>query len=354
MIQPSPANMNVSDYCTAMERREIRINSSYQRSDKVWPDAAKSYLVESIVLGFPIPKIYHHSITNITTGRTIREIIDGQQRSRTIKDFLDGRFAVTGPQIEERLRGRFYSDLEDDDKAAFLTYMLPIDMFGSITPHQVRQIFRRMNSYTVPLNPEELRHATFQGEFKWFIAEIAERYQETFKEFNILTEKALVRMQDVKLLTECAHALAYGVKTTNKNSLNQIYERYDGAFPQRSDYEVAFDYALEKLQALPTIAEGNLAKPHIVYSLLVALLSHRMDIPDLENEYDEGEDIDPDVVQQNFVALSDAMELDDDDLEDSPYAEFVSASSARTNVKDQRETRIKWMMRALEEDITDL
>ena len=354
MIQPSPANMNVSDYCAAMERREIRINSSYQRSDKVWPDAAKSYLVESIILGFPIPKIYHHSITNIATGRTVREIIDGQQRSRTIKDFFDGKFPVAGSQIEERIRGRVYEDLEDDDKAAFLTYMLPIDMFGSITPHQVRQIFRRMNSYTVPLNPEELRHATFQGEFKWFIAEIAERYQETFKEFKILTEKALVRMQDVKLLTECAHALANGVRTTNKNSLSRLYEQYDEAFADREIYEEAFDYALEKLQSLPAIAEGNLAKPHIVYSLLVALLSHRIDIPDLANEYDEGEDIDPELVQSNFATLSDAMELDDDELEVSPYEEFVSASSARTNVKDQRETRIRWMMRALEEDITDI
>lgn len=354
MIQPSPANVNVSDYCAAMERREIRINSSYQRSDKVWPDAAKSYLIESIVLGFPIPKIYHHSITNIATGRTVREIIDGQQRSRTIKDYFDGKFPMAGSQIEPRLRGRVYADLEDDDKAAFLTYMLPIDMFGAITAHQVRQIFRRMNSYTVPLNPEELRHATFQGQFKWFIAEIAERYQETFKEFNILTEKALVRMQDVKLLTECAHALAHGVRTTNKISLNRLYEEYDDTFDQRGDYEEAFDYALSHLQTFAFIAEGNLAKPHIVYSLLLALLSHKIEIYELANEYDEGQDINPEIVRENFSTLSEAMELDDEDLEDSPYAEFVAASSARTNVKDQRETRIRWMMRALEQDITDL
>ena len=40
------------------------------------------------------------------------------------------------------------------------------------TPDQIRETFRRINSYTVPLNPEEHRHAVFQGDFKWFMHDL--------------------------------------------------------------------------------------------------------------------------------------------------------------------------------------
>jgi hypothetical protein len=354
MISPTSANMPISDYCAAMERGEIRINRAYQRSDKVWPPAAQSYLIESIILGYPVPKIYHDNITNLQTGRSVREIIDGQQRSRTIKDFREGKFRLSGPKIHDDLKGRYYDDLEDEHKQSFLTYVLSIDMFSGARPPEIRQVFRRMNSYTVPLNPEELRHATYQGDFKWFIASVSEDYQETLKSFNILTEKSLTRMQDLKLLTECAHAFAHGVRTTNKNKLDGLYEEFDETFAEVDLYESAFSYALSHLQTLDNIPETNLAKPYIAYAIIVALLSHRRDIPDLENPYDQGEDLNAELIKQNLERLSEALELDEDELEDSAFADFVGACSARTNVRDQRETRIRWFMRAFEEDLSDL
>ena len=44
-------NMTIADYCAGMDRREIIVNPDYQRSDKVWPDSAKSYLIESATAG---------------------------------------------------------------------------------------------------------------------------------------------------------------------------------------------------------------------------------------------------------------------------------------------------------------
>lgn len=354
MITPKSANMPISDYCAAMERGEIRINHAYQRSDKVWPPAAKSYLIESIVLGYPVPNIYHDNITNVQTGRSVREIIDGQQRSRTIKDYRDGKFKLSGPKIHDDLKGRFYADLGDEHKQNFLSYVLSIDMFSGASPPEIRQVFRRMNSYTVPLNPEEMRHATFQGDFKWFIASVAEDYQETLKSYNVLTEKSLTRMQDIKLLTECAHAFTHGVRTTNKNGLYALYEQFDEVFSEVDEYTKAFSYALEHLQTFDNIPETNLAKPYIAYAIVVALLSHCRDIPGFENPYDQGVDIEPELVKQNLEILSEALELDEDELEDSPFRDFVEACSARTNVRDQRETRVRWFMRAFEEDLSNL
>lgn len=88
MIVSQSTNMTVAEYCASMERKEIIVNKDYQRSDKVWPDVARSFLIKSILLGFPIPKIYLHSITHLKTRQTIKEIVDGQQRSRAIYDFF--------------------------------------------------------------------------------------------------------------------------------------------------------------------------------------------------------------------------------------------------------------------------
>src|SRR5262245_10556809 len=124
MIVTQSTNMTVAEYCAAMERHEIIVNKNYQRSDQVWPDVARSFLIESILLGFPIPKVYLHSKTDLKTRRTIKEIVDGQQRSRAINDFFCDRLRLSRHLETEELRGRNYSELEEDWQSRFITYSI--------------------------------------------------------------------------------------------------------------------------------------------------------------------------------------------------------------------------------------
>ena len=50
--------------------------------------------------------------------------------------------------------GRLYVDLSDDHKSTFLNYGLSFDLITAASESEVREVFRRMNLYTVPLNPE--------------------------------------------------------------------------------------------------------------------------------------------------------------------------------------------------------
>ena len=77
-----------------VDRKEIRVNRNYQRSEKVWPPAAKSFLIETILLGYPVPKLSLYQITDLKTRRTVKEIVDGQQRTLTIKAFFDNRLRL--------------------------------------------------------------------------------------------------------------------------------------------------------------------------------------------------------------------------------------------------------------------
>jgi hypothetical protein len=218
-MQTVSTSMTVADYCDAMKRRDITVNRTYQRSDQVWPESAKSYLIETIVLGYPLPKIYLHQITDITSRRTVKEIVDGQQRSLAISDFFNDDFSLSKTLETETLKGQKYSDLNAADKQAFVSFSLSFDLLVSATKENIVEVFRRMNSYTVPLNAEEHRHASYQGRFKWFANRLAKRHSGLFREAGIFTEKQLVRMVDTKLLAEVCDALLNGVRTTTSEYL---------------------------------------------------------------------------------------------------------------------------------------
>ena len=78
--------MTVADYCAGLDRGELQVNQLYQRSDKVWPPAARSFLIETIILGYPLPKIFLFQKTDLKSKKTVKEIVDGQQRTRADQD----------------------------------------------------------------------------------------------------------------------------------------------------------------------------------------------------------------------------------------------------------------------------
>src|SRR5689334_15188596 len=105
-MQVTPNNLTVADYCHAMQRNEIRVNHEYQRSDKVWPEAARSFLVETILLGYPIPKMFLYQVTDLKSRKTIKEIVDGQQRSQALVDYFAGAYRLSRSIDLEEAKGR--------------------------------------------------------------------------------------------------------------------------------------------------------------------------------------------------------------------------------------------------------
>src|ERR1700678_4056909 len=219
-----------------MKQNEIIVNRNYQRSDHVWPEAARSYLIETILKGFPIPKLYLYQVTDIKSRKTHKEIVDGQQRSVAILDFFDDRLKISKLAENEDTRNKKYSELSEDSQQVFLEYAIDVDLFVSATPAEVVEVFRRMNSYTVPLNPEEQRHASYQGKFKWFINDLADKLEAIFLETGVFKEKQLVRMADNKLLTELCDSFLNGIRTTNKAILDSLYKKRDTVFSEKEDF----------------------------------------------------------------------------------------------------------------------
>lgn len=338
--------MTIADYCVAMQRSEIVINRNYQRSDQVWPPAAKSYLIETILLGYPVPKLSLYQVLDLKSRKTSKEIVDGQQRSVTIFQFNDDKFSLSKSLETEDVAGKKYSELEPEFQSRFLEYSLAIDIFLSATPDEVVEVFRRMNSYTIPLNPEEQRHAIYQGPFKWFIARLARRLEAIFVVIGLFGQKQFVRMADIKLLTEICDALVNGIRTTNKSILDNLYRSRNEEFPEQTDLGTWIEEAIDTVRSMPSIHQTSLIRPHIFYSLILAAIHVVRVIPILNTSYARNETvvIDRNVAEINLTALASALDAD----EPPPaLANFVRACTDRTNVKDQREIRFKWLCQAM-------
>ena len=336
----------VADYVAMLDRGEVSVNREYQRSDQVWPPAARSFLIETILLGFPIPKLSLHQRTDVQTQRTIKDVVDGQQRTKVINDFVNDRFRLSGSVEVEDAAGKSYQQLPDELKQVVLSYGLNFDLFVSATDEEVRETFRRINSFTIPLNPEERRHATFQGPFKWFIHHITSDYDQILLTAGAFSQKQLVRMQDSKLLTEICSAFFDGITTTSKARLDRTYRDRDVEFPQEEELGSRVRSALDRLFSWTDLYETELMKPFQIYALALAVMHMQEPVETLVDDFDAGEAsvVEDEIAVVNLTRLSDATDRDD---ASGPFGDFVRASSDRTNVRTQRVERFRWFCRAL-------
>jgi hypothetical protein len=342
----------LADYCAAMKRNEIKVNHDYQRSSDVWPPAAKSFLIETILLGYPMPKLSLFQKTDVKSRKTIKEIVDGQQRSATILDFFDSKLRLGTRAIPSSAAGKTYSELDEELQHKFLNYALSVDLFINATPEDILEVFRRINSYTVPLNAEEKRHSKYQGEFKWFIYRQSRKYSNAFTEMGVFSERQLNRMQDAKLLSEFCHAVFNGIATTKEADLKKLYEDYDKKFAHISDIEKRVKQVIEYLLDLGDLRRGPLMKPYQTYSLMLAISHFYSHVPTLTSVYKPNKSAKKGLEGHHAIAnLSKlAAALEDPDAY-RKYSDFVDAGAERTNVAEQRKTRFQWYCRAFDDDL---
>jgi len=336
----SSTSITVADFCEMYERNEVIVNRDYQRSSGVWPISAQSFLIESILLGYPIPKLSLHQITDIKTRRTTKEIIDGQQRTHAIVAFFKNDLTLSGAGLRQDLVGKNYEALDDDLKGSFLSYLLAVDLFIGATAEDIREMFRRINSFTVPLSPEELRHADNQGAMKWFIYRLTKDLDDTMIKFGVFKERQLIRMLDAKLFSEIIHALIYGISTTKKSDLDKLYKDNDSAFVHEREIRTRIVDAIRFLEQVEPLFHTSLFRPHIFYSLLLAVTHAQQpsqQLPPVKHLMKP--------VQLNVTTalskLTLLVQVMDGEIQVPELDVFVKACKDKTNVKSERLTRFQ-------------
>lgn len=164
------------------ERDDIQLNPDYQRIGGIWTREKRQLLIDSLINGFDVPKLYFHEFIppKRINGKTYRyAIVDGQQRLQTIWDFIDGKMALADdfqylkdPSI--KLAGLGYSQLAvtyPHIKSRFDATSLDITTIRTDDLDLIEDMFSRLNE-AVPLNAPEKRNA-FGGPMPAAIRKVA-------------------------------------------------------------------------------------------------------------------------------------------------------------------------------------
>ena len=177
-------------------------------------------LMDTVLRGVPMPKIF--VANTIRDGNTYRVVIDGQQRISAILDFLRDEFPLEDPYTGEE-RTRKFSELGEERQNRFLSYQIDFNEAFNPSDEEVREVYARVNKYTVPLNKQELRRADFPGDFLNVSEELATK--EYFDVAGIFTATQRRRYLDVEYVSELLAAMIAGIQD-KKDSLDAFYTKY--------------------------------------------------------------------------------------------------------------------------------
>ena len=331
----------IAEIIGGFSRKDIRVNRSYQRSGGIWPQAAQTYFIDTILENYPFPKLYFHQIYERTLKKPIMEVVDGQQRLQTILDFANDKIRLS--KASKRHAGLTYSELDETVQESFQMYRVPVDVILAAERSQLLEMFRRMNAYTAPLNPAEKRHSTFQGKFKWFAVELADKISPILEEFGILTTKQIVRMADAELITELVIILEEGLINRSESSINNIYKKYELEFESEEKYlEITNKFFQMLVINFGELRNTFIMKTYAIHSFFAAYAHIKYGIPNGEVDLgipSRGSDIRTD--EETFdqlIKISDAHEIKDTD---GPYGKYVRAAISTTTKAAQRIDRAK-------------
>ncbi|MGI2181782.1 DUF262 domain-containing protein [Shewanella oncorhynchi] len=226
-----------------IERNIIKLNPDYQRRHR-WSEQTSSRLIESLILNIPVPFIYISQDIDVdeeVDDEVARySVIDGQQRLTAIYNFFKSKFELEGLEVLTDLNGSKYNTLPPFLIRRLEERTIRCLRIDSTLDGQVKyDIFERLNSGSVKLEPQELRNATCRGPFKDLVKKLAKN-----QHFASLCQldpdgKRVQKMEDEELIVRF-------FALTHKDG----YKDYKGAFKSfLTEKMIAFN-KLEKTELL--------------------------------------------------------------------------------------------------------
>lgn len=337
---------NISDFVEWQAGGLLILSPKFQRR-AVWTQRAKSYLVDTVMQGKPMPKVL---ITQgLVDGRNVRTVIDGQQRLRAILEFLDDNYRVSRTYSKEH-GGKLYSELPAELKNEILQYELGVDVLFNTELPELLDIFARLNTYSVKLNRTELLNASYLGAFKTQAHLLGHSYAEFLLEAKVLSPSNVARMAEVELLSDLLGGIIVGI--SSKKSIPTHYRKFDDAdqlvLTAAADVRKVMSRIAE-IYSPADLSQTNFRRIHFFYSLFMAVAAIEVGVPGLE-KYER-------LTSSNSTIRVEVDELsanfDDEDFPkseraESDFATFISGARRATTDQPVRQHRTEFILRRLE------
>jgi Protein of unknown function DUF262 len=247
----------ISDFLSWQRAKSLLLSPAFQRRP-VWPRGAKSLLIDTILRGIPMPIVFIRERTNLKTLEPQREVVDGQQRLRTVisfiqpetlPDFNEQRDAFTIDEAHNPdLAGLTFGQLPPAIRQRILDYDFSVHVLPSDTEdREVLQIFGRMNSTGFKLNDQELRNAEYFGAFKELMYRLAYEQLERWRAWKIFTETDIARMLEVEETSDMVITILIGLHGKKQAVITKYYKDYNDKFPSAEEVSKRFRSVMDSL-----------------------------------------------------------------------------------------------------------
>lgn len=247
----------VHDFLSWQKSGSLVLSPSFQRRS-VWSPSAKSYLIDTVVKGLPIPILFVRERTDLESLEPKREVVDGQQRLRTLLSYINPNalkdyneaadFFKIKKSHNKELGNKTFDQLNNTLQQRILNYEFSVHVLPSETEDsEVLQIFARMNSTGVKLNNQELRNAEYFGDFKSTMYELAYQNLDKWRKWKVFSESDIARMSEVEEVSDLVYTMINGLKGKSQPALNKIYKDYDEFFPYSKEVSKRFNHIMEKI-----------------------------------------------------------------------------------------------------------
>lgn len=313
-----------------VKNNKINFDHIVQRS-YVWERSRKSALIESMILGYPIPPIFAKRRIDYGTGKrggNIYYIMDGKQRLSTVKEYLNDEFELTelptikyidsisGEEVEADISELRFSELPESLQDILKDVMFSITYFDNLTKEEERELFKRLNAGK-PLSTKSKVLASCKDIDG--ILDIGEH--ELFKE--MLSEKARMNKNQVSIIVKTWCMLNKPIEEISfeGKSLSQLTENLIISQDERERLEEVFNLIMDTHTTLLFHKKGKVAKKLYTETHFVSLIPYFNRA--IESNYDS------DIMSKWIFSFFDSESGTNINTEYNEYNNAVGSGSAK-------------------------
>ncbi|HHI4977110.1 TPA: DUF262 domain-containing protein [Vibrio parahaemolyticus] len=279
---------SINDFLEWDNNKQLELSPKFQRRS-VWTDTARSFLMDTIIEGKPIPKVFVRQKLNTQTRKSVREVVDGQQRLRTILSFMKDGFTIS-KRHNSKYGGLYFSQLDqvdEDIQAQILNYEISVDLLVNMSDSDVLDVFSRLNSYSVTLNDQEKINANHFSPFKVLADKVAHKHNTFWTKNKIISEQNVLRMLDVQMSADLLIGMIEGIMT--KKNIKKQYALYEKEFEYDVDeLEAQFDNIICLINHVFSndLSKREFRRNHVFYSLFLAIYHLKFGVENIDRPRD--------------------------------------------------------------------
>jgi len=216
----------------------------------VWTLSQASKLIESFLLGLPVPSIFLYKEKD--SQKLL--VIDGQQRLKTIFGYFSNSFPDTKKtfylkDVNAKWKDKSFSDLDEADKRRLKDAVLRAIIVEQLDPEDntsIFHIFQRLNTGGTILRPQEIRNCIYQGDFNNLLRILNEN---AAWRGIIGVPKPDKRMRDIELILRFL-ALRYEYKNYKKpmkDFLSNFMSKYGNEKGKIEEFREVFEKTVDAI-----------------------------------------------------------------------------------------------------------